>query len=36
MNPLLIALPGRIMIRIDPDANLAFDLGIRDKPKRRP
>ncbi len=31
MNPLLSALPGRIETRIDPDANMAYILGIRSK-----
>ncbi|MBM3790278.1 MAG: DUF4438 domain-containing protein [Acidobacteria bacterium] len=31
VNPLLSALPGRILTRIDPDANTAYYLGIRKK-----
>jgi len=32
MNPVLSALPGKIKVRIDPDANTAFYLGIKEKP----
>lgn len=33
MNPILSALPGRIKTRIDPNANTAYYLGIRPKPR---
>ena len=32
VNPVLSALPGRLEVRIDPDANIAYYLGIRPKP----
>ena len=31
LNPILSALPGRIKVKIDPDANIAYYLGIREK-----
>jgi hypothetical protein len=31
VNPILSALPGRIRTRIDPDANTAYHLGLREK-----
>jgi len=34
LNPILSALPGRIKVKIDPDANTAYYLGIREKPVR--
>jgi len=34
VNPVLSALPGKIKTRIDPDANTAYYLGIREKPSR--
>jgi len=34
LNPILSALPGKIKVRIDPDANTAYYLGIRAKPRR--
>jgi hypothetical protein len=33
VNPILSALPGRIKIRIDTNANIAYYLGLRPKPK---
>jgi len=33
LDPILSALPGRIRTRIDPDANTAYYLGIRPKPR---
>ncbi len=33
VNPIISALPGRIKIRIDPNANIAYFLGLRPKPK---
>ena len=33
LNPILSALPGRIKTKIDPNANTAYFLGIRPKPK---
>jgi hypothetical protein len=33
VNPILSAMPGRIKIKIDPNANTAFYLGIRPKPR---
>ncbi len=33
VNPILSALPGRIKTRIDPNANIAYYLGLRPKPK---
>ena len=33
LNPVLSARPGRIRTRIDPDANIAFALGLRPKPR---
>ena len=33
MNPILSALPGRIKTKIDPNANIAYYLGIRAKPR---
>jgi len=32
LNPILSAKPGRIKVKIDPDANTAFYLGIKEKP----
>ncbi len=32
VNPILSAMPGRIKVRIDPNANTAFYLGIRPRP----
>ena len=34
LNPVLSALPGRIKIKIDPNANVAYYLGIRAKPRQ--
>ena len=34
INPILSALPGRIKIKFDPDANMAYVLGIKTKPKK--
>ena len=34
LNPILSALPGRIKTRIDPDANTAYYLGIKEKTVR--
>ncbi len=34
VNPVLSALPGKIKTRIEPDANTAYYLGIREKPER--
>lgn len=34
LNPVLSAFPGRIKTKIDPDANTAYYLGIREKPSR--
>lgn len=33
LNPVLSALPGKIRTRIDPNSNIAYALGIREKPK---
>jgi hypothetical protein len=33
LDPILSALPGRIKTKIDPQANTAYYLGIRPKPK---
>lgn len=33
LNPVLSALPGRIKTKIDPNANVAYYLGIREKPR---
>ncbi len=33
LDPMLSALPGRMRTRIDPDANTAYYLGIRPKPR---
>ena len=33
VNPILSAMPGRIKVRIDPDANIAYYLGIRPRPR---
>jgi hypothetical protein len=33
-DPILNALPGRIKANIDPDANTAYYLGIKEKPKK--
>lgn len=32
LNPVISALPGRIKIKIDPDANIAYYLGIKERP----
>jgi len=32
VNPILSAMPGRIKVKIDPNANLAYYLGIRPRP----
>ena len=32
VDPIMAAMPGRIRTRIDPDANVAYYLGIREKP----
>jgi hypothetical protein len=32
LNPILSAKPGRIKVKIDPDANTAYYLGIKEKP----
>ena len=34
INPVLSAMPGRIKIKIDPNANTVYYLGIREKPKQ--
>jgi len=34
LDPILSALPGRIKVKIDPDANTAYYLGIKKKPAR--
>ena len=34
VNPILSALPGRIKTKIDPDANTAYYLGIKEKPSK--
>ena len=34
VNPIMAALPGKIKTKIDPPANVAYYLGIRDKPKK--
>ena len=34
LDPIISALPGRVDIRIDPDANIAYYLGIKEKPSR--
>ncbi len=33
LNPVLSALPGRIKTRLDPNSNVAYAMGIREKPK---
>ncbi len=33
LNPVLSALPGKIKPRLDPNSNVAYALGIREKPK---
>jgi len=33
VNPILSAMPGRIKVKIDPNANIAYYLGIRPRPK---
>ena len=33
LNPVLAALPGKIKLKIDPNANMAYYLGIKTKPK---
>jgi len=33
VNPILSAMPGRIKIKIDPNANIAYYLGIRPRPQ---
>ena len=35
LNPILSALPGRIKVKIDPDANTAYYFGIKEKPVRK-
>jgi hypothetical protein len=32
VNPILSAMPGRIKVKIDPNANIAYYLGIRPRP----
>jgi hypothetical protein len=34
LDPILSAMPGRIKVKIDPDANTAYYLGIKEKPVR--
>jgi len=34
LDPILSALPGRIKVKIDPDANTAYYLGIKERPVR--
>ena len=34
LNPVITALPGKIETIIDPDANMAYYLGIRERPSR--
>lgn len=34
LDPILSAMPGKINVKLDPDANTAFYLGIREKPAR--
>ncbi len=34
LNPIMADLPGKIKTKIDPHANVAYYLGIRDKPKK--
>jgi hypothetical protein len=34
LDPIISALPGRVDIKIDPDANIAYYLGIKEKPSR--
>lgn len=34
LNPVLAALPGKIKLKIDPDANVAYYLGIKSPPAR--
>ncbi len=34
LNPVLAALPGKIKLKIDPNANMAYFLGIKTKPKQ--
>ncbi len=34
LDPIISGLPGRVDIRIDPDANIAYYLGIKEKPSR--
>ncbi len=33
LNPVLAALPGKIKLKIDPNANMVYYLGIKEKPK---
>ncbi len=33
VNPILSAMPGRIKVKIDPNANIAYYLGIRPRPR---
>ncbi len=33
LNPVLSALPGKIKTRLDPNSNVAYAMGIREKPK---
>lgn len=35
VNPIMAALPGRLMTKMDPDANIAYYLGIRERPKKK-
>lgn len=35
LDPILSALPGRIKVKIDPDANIAYYLGIKEKPSTK-
>ena len=34
LNPVLAALPGKIKLKFDPDANIAYYLGIKPAPRR--
>jgi len=34
LDPIISGLPGRVDIKIDPDANIAYYLGIKEKPSR--
>lgn len=35
VDPIMSAFPGKIKTKIDPDANIAYYLGIREKPRKR-